>query len=120
MTPKEKQNYTDASSKGFGAQIVQKQNDGKFHPVAYFSKCTSAAEANYHSFELEKLAIVYALKRFRMFLHGIPFTIVTDCNSLTLALSKKEINPRIARWALEFEEYNYRVQHRKGELMWTH
>lgn len=109
--------HTDASAKGFGAAIMQKQNDGKFHPVAYFSKCTSAAETNYHSFELETLAIVHALKRFRMFLHGIPFTMVTDCNSLTLTLSKKLINPRIARWALEFEDYNYTVRYRKGDQM---
>lgn len=109
--------HTGASAKGFGAAIMQKQNDGKFHPVAYFSKCTSAAEANYHSFELETLAIVYALKRFRMFLQGIPFTMVTDCNSLMLTLSKKQINPRIARWALEFEDYNYTVRHRKGDQM---
>lgn len=84
--------HTDASSKGFGAGIMQRQDDKQFHPVAWFSKCTTSAESKYHSFELETLAIIYALKRFRMFLEGIPFTIVTDCNSLTLTLNKKPIN----------------------------
>lgn len=109
--------HTDASSRGFGAVLLQKQEDNKYHPVAYFSKSTSAAEAKYHSFELETLAMVYALRRFRMFLEGIKFTIVTDCNSLIMTLNKKLINPRIARWALEFENFDYDVKHRKGEQM---
>lgn len=109
--------HTDASSRGFGAVLLQKQVDAKFHPVAYFSKSTTPEEVKYHSFELETLAIVYALKRFRMFLEGIRFVIVTDCNSLALTLNKKQINPRIARWTLEFENYDYTVRHRKGEQM---
>lgn len=48
---------------------------------------------------------------------GISFTIVTDCNSLTLTLSKKLINSRIAKWALELENYDYTIRHRRGELM---
>lgn len=30
--------HTDASSVGFGAALLQKQADGKFHPIAYYSK----------------------------------------------------------------------------------
>lgn len=109
--------HTDASSKGFGAALMQKQTDGKYHPTAYFSKTTSAAESKYHSFELETLAIIYALRRFRVYLEGIPFKIITDCNSLTMTLEKKQVNPRIARWALELENFNYTIQHRGGNSM---
>lgn len=73
----------------------------KFHPVAYYSKTTSDAEARYHSYESETLAIIYALARFKMFLEGIQFTIITDCNSLALTSNKKINNSRIAWWALE-------------------
>lgn len=96
---------------------MQKQDDGRFHPVSYFSKTTTAAESRYHSFELETLAIIYALRRFRVYVEGIPFKIVTDCNSLTMTLAKKQVNPRIARWALELENYNYTIQHRSGVSM---
>lgn len=61
--------------------------------------------------------MIYALRRFRTFLEGRPFKIVTDCNSLTLTLNKQEINPRIARWALELENFDYSVQHRPETQM---
>lgn len=109
--------HTDASSSGFGSVLLQRQDDGKFHPVAYYSRMTTPAESKYHSFELETLAIIYALDKFRVYLEGIPFKIVTDCNSLTQALDKKDVNPRIARWTLKLENYNYTIQHRSGVSM---
>lgn len=72
--------HCDASSLGYGAILLQKKSDKLFHPIFYFSKRTTDAESRYHSFELETLAIVNALKRFRVFLEGIPFKIITDCN----------------------------------------
>lgn len=70
--------HCDASSVGFGSILLQRQDDKKFHPLSYFSKTASSAEAKYHSFELEILSIIYALRRFRPYLEGIPFTIVTN------------------------------------------
>lgn len=88
--------HCDASALGYGAILMQKKRDEKWHPVFYYSKRTTETESMYHSFELETLAIVSALERFRVYLHGIKFKIVTDCNALTLTLNRKELNPRIA------------------------
>lgn len=55
--------HCDASQIGFGPVLIQKQKyDNKFHPVFYFSKRTTSCESKYHSYELECLAIIYALK----------------------------------------------------------
>jgi len=72
--------HCDASSRGFGAVLLQRKSDKKFHPIFYFSRKTTEVESRYHSYELETLAIIYALRRFRIYLQGIPFKIVTDCN----------------------------------------
>lgn len=84
--------------------------------VFYFSKRTSDAESRYHSFEFEVLAIIYALKRLRIYLHELKLKNVVDCNSLAMALKKHDINPRIARWVLELQNYNYSTEHHAGNL----
>lgn len=114
----ETQLHTDASSSGYGAVLLQMQKEDKvFHPIMYFSRKTTDAEAKLHSFELETLAVVYAIKRFRPYLFGIRFTIVTDCNALKLTLAKRDLNAKIDRWALFLEEYNFEVVHRSGDRM---
>ena len=109
--------HCDASSAGFGAVLLQRQEDGRFHPVSYFSRTATAEEKKYHSYELETLAIIYALRRFRVYLEGIPFRIITDCNSLVLTMEKKETCSRIARWIFELQHYSYEIQHRSGSRM---
>lgn len=94
--------------------LLQKQSDKNFHPISYFSRTTSDAESKLHSYELKTLAIIYALKRFQTYLVGIPFKIVTDCDSLALTLNNRNNSAKIARWALLLENYNYTIQHRPG------
>lgn len=71
--------HTDASSHGFGVILLQRQIEGHFGPVAYFSKSINEAEKiPNHSFELETLAIVKAIKRFHVYLHGTKFKIIIN------------------------------------------
>jgi len=109
--------HTDACSSGLGGVLLQKQPSGLFAVVAYFSKSTNRAEQNYHSFELEMLAIVRSIERFHLYLYGVDFTVVTDCNALVHAVTKANLNPRIARWTLALQNYRFKVTHRPGAKM---
>lgn len=80
--------YTDASRDGYAGILIQK-HENKEKPVAFFSKQTIEAEKNYHSFELELLAIVKTLDKFKPYLIGKEFTIITDCNAVKNALNKQ-------------------------------
>ncbi|GFW53716.1 transposon Tf2-9 polyprotein [Trichonephila clavipes] len=81
------------------------------------SRKTSETERKYTSYELEVLAIIEALKKFKVYILGMPFKIITDCNAFTKTMSKKDLNTRIARWALNLQDYDYTILHRSGSQM---
>lgn len=109
--------HTDVCSQGLGAILMQRQKNGVWLPVAFYSQTTNQAESNYHSFELEMLAVVKAIERFHIYLYGIEFTVVTDCNSLVYAINKANLNPRVARWTLTLQGYRFKMTHRPGHRM---
>lgn len=59
------------------------------------------------------------MERFHIYLYGLSFTILTDCNALVYALNKAQLNPRIARWTLRLQNYRFKVIHRESKRM-TH
>ncbi|CAA9994248.1 unnamed protein product, partial [Nesidiocoris tenuis] len=110
--------HTDASIEGFGGVLLQKApDDGCLHPVHYFSRKTAPAQRKYSSYELEVLAIVESLKKFRVYLLGVKFKIVTDCSAFTKTMEKKDLGTRVARWAMLLEEFDYVIEHRPGVRM---
>lgn len=108
--------YTDASSLGFGAVLVQ-VIAGRQHAVAFMSMRTTETESRYHSYELETLAVVRAIKHFRQYLYGRKFTVITDCNALKASKHKKDLLPRIHRWWAFLQNYNFDVEYRKGQQL---
>lgn len=105
--------HMDASSVALAAILLQKQDIGQWAPVVYYSQTTNKAEAVYHSYELEMLAVVKAVERFHIYLYGLSFTVVTDCHALVYAVNKP-FKPK-NRWTLRFQNYNFK--HREGRRM---
>ncbi|XP_061705652.1 uncharacterized protein LOC133516650 [Cydia pomonella] len=106
--------HTDASSRGLAGILLQKQ-DGNLKPISYFSRKTSKEESMYHSYELETLAVVESLRRFRIYLVGNHFKVVTDCSAVRYTFQKKDLTPRIVRWWLLIQEYDMEVEHKPGK-----
>ena len=52
----------DASNEAVGAVLSQRQEDGKTHPIGYFSKTLNNAERNYSISEKELLGLILALE----------------------------------------------------------
>lgn len=110
----ETQLHTDASKEGI---LFQRNADGLLRPVSFFSRKTTVDEQKFHSYELETLAVVASLNRLRIYLSGVPFKIVTDCNALRSTLTKRDLVPRIARWWIQIQEYDCTIEYRPGARM---
>ena len=106
----------DASGYAVGAVLMQKDETGKRHPVAYFSSTLSEAERNYDIYTLELYAIVRALRHWRPFLAGSPHEVIvhTDHANLQYWKEPQKINRRIAREAVELSEYKIKLKHIPG------
>ena len=110
--------HTDASMFAYGAVMLQKSSDDQeFHPVEYMSRKTSATEQKYHSYELEVLAIINALKKWRVFLLGLEVKVVTDCNAFAMTMRKAEVPLRVSRWAMFLQDFKITIEHRSGSKM---
>ena len=106
---------TDASDRGAGAVLSQCDSKGEEHPVAYYSRKFLPREERYSTVEKECLAIKLAVTAFRVYLLGRKFTIQTDHRSLEWLDRLKDSNPRLCRWSLGLQPYQYTVVHRPGK-----
>lgn len=88
--------HTDASKYGYGAILLQRNDEDRLlHPIYYASGKTTPTEERYTSYELEVLTVIKALKKFRVYLLGISFKLVTDCRVFALTMSKKDLCVRV-------------------------
>ncbi|KII72736.1 Transposon Tf2-9 polyprotein [Thelohanellus kitauei] len=104
----------DASDKAVGAVLLQKFED-HWHPISYASQKLNSAQRKYSATDKECLALIWACRKFRHYLYGKKFILMTDHNPLVYLRKTKNINGRRARWIMELEEYNYEISHIKGK-----
>ncbi|GFU16117.1 pro-Pol polyprotein [Trichonephila clavipes] len=90
--------HTDASIDGLAAVLLQRfPDDNSLHPIYYMSRKTSETERKYTSYELEVLAIIEALKKFKVYILGMPFKKITDCDAFTKTMSLPRANGQVER-----------------------
>ncbi|GET57228.1 enzymatic polyprotein, putative [Rhizophagus irregularis DAOM 181602=DAOM 197198] len=106
---------TDASGKGLGAVLSQKDEKGKEVVIAYASRSLLPAEENYPITELECLGIVWGIQHFHKYLIDRKFKVITDHSALKGLMNAKIPKGKRARWVMELQQYNFEVIHRSGK-----
>jgi hypothetical protein len=104
---------TDACKSGLSAVLSQYYEDGD-HPICYASRITNKYEMSYCAYELECLAVLFALKVFRCYLLHSKFILYTDNNAVVYVMKNKDVSSKLMRWALKLQDFEFEIRHRKG------
>ena len=64
--------------------------------------------------EQELLAVVFAFEKFCSYLLGTRVVVHNDHSALRYLMAKKDVKPRLIRWVLLLQEFDFEVMDRKG------
>ncbi|XP_042012143.1 uncharacterized protein LOC121760564 [Salvia splendens] len=103
----------DASDYVVGAVLGQKI-ELKSYIIFYASKTLNQAQMNYDVTEKEMLSVVFAFEKFRPYLLGSKVIVYTDHAAIKYLLAKKESKPRLIRWVLLLQEFDWEAVDKKG------
>ena len=112
---------TDASRRGLGAVLSQKQADGRYHPIAYASRVMNETKQRYHSNKQEFLTLKWAVtEQFHEYLSPYgknrnEFVVRTDNNPLTYIFSSANLDAAGQRWVAHLASYNFSLEYQKGK-----
>ena len=112
---------TDASRRGLGAVLSQKQANGRYHPITYASCVMNETEQRYHSNKQEFLALKWAItEQFHEYLlpygkNRNEFVVRTDNNPLTYIFSSANLDAAGQRWVAHLASYNFSLEYQKGK-----
>lgn len=91
---------------------MQHYEDKSLRETGFYSRTLTAAERNYNTTELERLAIVFAVLLLRPCLCGTRFEIRTYHDLLRCILHQDTPSGRLARWKFRLQEFYFEVIYR--------
>ena len=108
----------DTSKFGLGATLEQKYNNN-WEPIAFALRTLTPAEINYYQLEKETLSTVFACSKFHEYVYGRKFLIENDHKPLKTILAKpiSDASPRIQRFMLNLQKYDFDIHYIPGKLM---
>lgn len=108
---------TDASNFAMAGIISQPDKEGRYHPVAFWSRKFTDAERNYGTPDQELFAIVESFKHWRHYVEGVanPVEVLSDHHNLQTFMRQEKLNGRQARWCMFLSPFHFVIKHRAGK-----
>jgi hypothetical protein len=103
--------FDSSSTIALGGVLCQLDELELLHPVAFESRKLSMAEVKYPVHELETLAFVHCLKKWRHYLDLRPFFVYTDNRSVETVLTNRNPSLRLIRWIDWLQSYKFTIRH---------
>jgi len=114
---KDMEMFCGGSSTGTSAILTQydeyKQSN---YVIAYASRKLTKAEQRYPIIEIELMAIIFGLQKFRHYVHSRKLKVYTDHRPLVWLNSLIKHSNRLARWVLLLQEYNIDTTYIAGKI----
>jgi len=111
---------TDASRVGVAAVLFypsdKQPQPSSSNVIAMVARGLQKYEKSYPIFQLELLAILFAVQKFHFYIYGSmqPIQVLTDHSALVDIMTQSPIKQTIARWMFQLTQYNLVVRHIKG------
>jgi hypothetical protein len=86
----------------------------RLYPIGFSGRKCSTAESYLHSFMNEALAVNFGIDKWRIFLWGKEFTVLTDCRALIWLMSYEGTNAAVRRLQFEILGYWFTICHRSA------
>jgi len=83
--------------------------------IVYTSRQLRKNERNYHTHDLELVAVVHALKIWQHYLYGVHVDVFTDHKSLQYIFKQKELNLQQRRWLELLKDYDVNILYHPGK-----
>jgi hypothetical protein len=97
--------HVDVSSIALGDILAQPRARDLGHTIAFASRKLSDSKKNYNTTERDGLEMMYALQKFRHYLLGKHFKMLTYHSSIKYIVKNPVLRERIYRWLLLFQEW---------------
>ena len=102
--------FSFASKDTITAILLQENEEGSEHPVAFFSKNLRDAELRYDIIEKKAYALIKSLKAFRVYILHLKIVAYVPSTAIKDVLTQPDVDGRREKWIAKMIEFNIELK----------